>query len=326
MKSTCRLLSLVLFAAVFASATGAALAQSYPNKPIRFIVPYTAGGASDILARAIGQKLTESWGQQVVVDNRGGGGAIIGTELAAKAAPDGYTIFMGASGPLGINPSLHSKLPYDPVKDFAPVTLVAGIPLIMVANNSVPAMSVQELIALAKSKPGHLNMASPGNGTSQHLAGELFKTMAGINLTHIPYKGSAQAVIGLLGGEVSVLFDSLLSSLPHVKAGRLKGLAVTGARRFPAAPDLSTIAESGVPGYEATGWVGVLVPARTANEIVTKLNTEIIKILQMPDIKERLSSLGAEPSGSTPEQFAAYIKAEIIKWAKVVKESGARLD
>jgi tripartite-type tricarboxylate transporter receptor subunit TctC len=324
MKTLLRAAVLTLFA--LTGTSEGAPAQTYPDKPIRLVVPFPAGGTTDILARAVGQKLGEHLGQQVVVDNKPGAGGNIGSDIVAKSAPDGYTLVMGTVGTHAINASLYKKMPYDHIKDFVPVSLVALVPNILVVHPSVPANSVKELIAYAKANPGKLNFASSGNGTSIHLSGELFKTTAGVEMTHVPYKGSAPAVTDLLGGQVQLMFDNMPSALPHVKAGKLKALGVTTAKRFPAAPDIPTIAEAGVPGYEASSWFGVLAPAGTPKEIVNKLSSEIAKILQTPEIKERLLSQGAEPVGNTPDQFAAFIKAETAKWAKVVKESGATVD
>jgi tripartite-type tricarboxylate transporter receptor subunit TctC len=316
-----------LFAVLaLAAISAASSAQGFPNKPIRLIVAFSAGGPTDVLARAIGQKLSETLGQQVAIDNRPGAGGNIGSEIVAKAPPDGYTLVMGIVGTHAINPSLYSKMPYDPVKDFAPVILTASATITMVAHPSVPARSVKELIALAKSKPRQLNFASPGNGTPQHLAGELFKTMAGVDIVHIPYRGAAPAIIDLLGGQVSLAFVSLPAALPHVKARKLAALGISASKRSAVAPDVPTIAESGLRGYEAENWYGVLAPAGTRREIVNKLNSEIVKVLQMPDVKERLYNQGFDILSSTPEEFAAYIKSEIIKWAKVVKDSGAKID
>jgi len=304
---------------------GAVFAQGYPNKTIRMIVPFAAGGPTDIITRTVGQKLTESWGQPVVIDNRGGGGGNIGSDILAKATPDGYTLAMIIVGH-AINASLYSKLPYDPVKDFAPVTLAGAATIVLVAHPSVQAKSVKELIALAKSKPGKINWASPGTGTPHHLAGELFKTRTGIDMVHIPYKGAAPAVVDLLGGQVSLAFVSLPAALPHIKAGKLTALGVSSPQRSAVAPEVPTIAESGLTGYELENWYGVLAPAGTPREIVNKLNGEIVKILQTQDVKERLNSQGFEIRTSTPEQFAAYLKSEIVKWAKIVKDSGAKVD
>lgn len=314
------------FALLLCFVTSFAYAQSYPNKPVRMVVPFPPGGTTDILARAVGQKLSESWGQQVLIDNRPGAGGNIGTDIVAKSAPDGYTLLMGTVGTHSINASLYGKLPFDPIKDFAPVTLVASVPNVLVVNSTVDAKSVKELIALAKSKPGQLTFASSGNGTSIHLAGELFKTMTGTAMLHIPYKGSAPAITDLLGGQTNMMFDNLPSAMPHIKSGKLRALAVTSVSRSPASPDTPTIAESGIPGYEASSWFGVLAPAGTPKDVIARIHADIVKALNTPEIKERLSGQGAEPVGNTPEQFAQHIKSETIKWAKVVKDSGAKVD
>ena len=315
-----------LCAVLLCLAATLAFAQAYPNKPVRLVVPFPPGGTTDILARSVAQKLYEAWGQQVLIDNRPGAGGNIGTEIVAKAVPDGYTLLMGTVGTHAINSSLYSRLPFDPVKDFAPVTLVASVPNVLVVHPSLPAKSVKELIALIKAKPGELTFASSGNGTSIHLAGELFKSMTGTTMLHIPYKGSAPALTDLLGGQTNMMFDNLPSSIQHIKSGKLRALAVTSSHRSSALPDVPTVAESGVPGFEASSWFGVLAPAGTPREIVNKINADIVKALSAPEIRERLSGQGAEPVGNTPEQFAAYIKAESAKWAKVVKESGAKVD
>ena len=301
-------------------------AASYPTRPIRLVVPFPPGGATDILARALAQRWSETLGQQVVVDNRPGAGGNIGSELVARAAPDGYTLLMGTVGTHAINASLYAKMPYDHVKDFAPVVLVAGVPNVMVVNPAVPAHTVQEFIAYAKANPGKVNFASSGNGTSIHLSGELFKVMTGVQMTHVPYKGSAPALQDLLGGQVQVMFDNLPPSLPHIKAGKLRAVAVTSARRAPALPDVPTIAESGLPGFEASSWFGVLAPAGTPAPIVTRLNAEANNWLGTPDAKEKMLALGANAIGGSPEDFAAHIRAETAKWAKVVKESGAKAE
>jgi tripartite-type tricarboxylate transporter receptor subunit TctC len=299
---------------------------AYPTKPIRLVVPFPAGGATDILAREVAKHLTETWGQSVVVDNRPGAAGNIGSELVAKAPPDGYTLEMGTVGTHAINASLYSKMPYDHVKDFVPVILVAGVPNVLVVNPSVPVNSVQELIAYAKANPGKLNFASSGSGTSIHLSGELFKVMAGVQMTHVPYKGSAPALQDLIGGQVQLMFDNLPPSLPQIKAGKLRALGVTSATRAPALPDTPTIAESGLPGFEASSWFGILAPAGTSPAIVAKLNAEIAKWLASPEAKEKLAAVGANIAGGTPEDFARHIQAETAKWAKVVKESGAKVD
>jgi tripartite-type tricarboxylate transporter receptor subunit TctC len=326
MKSGCRLLSVMLAIIVVTCVASSAFAQGYPNKPIRWIVPFTPGGVYDVLARAMGQKLMETWGQQVVVDNRAGGNTVIGTEMAARAVPDGYTLLMGGVQNLAIIPCMYNKLSYDTTKDFAPVTFVGFSPLILVVNPGLPVKSVKELIELAKSKPGKLNFASAGSGGSNHLSMELFKMMTGVDMVHIAYKGSTPALIDLMGGQVELMFDSIVSALPHVKSGKLRPLAVSTTRRSPAAPDVPTVAEAGVPGFEVSPWFGVVAPAGTPKGIVAQLSTEINKFLQSPDGKERLSRLGVEAVGTSPEYLGQYIKDEIIKWAKVVKESGARID
>lgn len=326
MRWAIRLVSVALLFALFTADTVNVSAQTYPNKAIRLIVAYPPGGGADIVARILGQKLSENLGQPVVIDNRSGAAGIIGTELAAKAPPDGYTLIMGTNATHCIFVSLYQKLPYDPVKDFAPVTNVVAVTNVLVVNPSVPAKSVKELITLAKSKPGQLNYASGGSGSNAHLAVELFKIMAGIDIEHLPYKGVAPAVTDLLAGRVHMMISNMPPVVPHVKSGKLRALATTGTARSTAMPDLPTVAEAGLPGYESDLWWGVLAPAGTPKTIVTKLNSEIVKILRMPDVKERLSSMGAEPIGDVPEAFATTIKADIQKWAKVVKESGAKVD
>ena len=325
-----RLISLTLplclaLALVFGSAN--AYAQSYPSKPIRLVVPYPPGGPLDIMARAIGQKLTEAWSQPVVVDNRAGAGGNIGADLVAKSPADGYTLLMGAVATHAINPTLYAKIPYDPVRDFTPVALVAQVPNILVVNPAVPVKSVTELIELARAKPGYLNFGSGSTGSTGHLAGELFKTMAGVQMVHIPYKGGAPAMADLLAGQVQLMFDNLANALPNVKAGRLRALAVTTLARSPAMPDLPTMAESGLPGFDLTTWFGLMVPAGTPPEIVAKLNAEIVRALNAKDMRERLEKMGAEPpANNTPEHFAAFVRAEAAKYAKVVKDSGAKVE
>lgn len=300
-------------------------AQSYPTKPIRIIVAYTPAGATDILARAIGQKMSETWGQPVIVDNRPGANGNIGTEVAARATPDGHTLVMGTAGTHGINPSLYRKLGWDAVKDFTPVSLVAMVPNILVVNNSLPVKNVKELIAYAKASPGKLNYGSPGNGSTAHLSMELFKTMTGTSLTHIPYKGSAGVLADVMGGQIALTMDNLPPYLPQVKAGKIRALAVSTAKRSPAVPDIPTVAEAGVPGYDSGAWFGLLAPAGTPKDIVNRLAAETQRILKLPDVHERIATLGAEPVGSTPEQFAAHIKSEIAKWAKVIREANVEL-
>ena len=318
--------AIAMFAALAAAGGALAQALTYPTKPIRLVVPFPPGGATDILARDVAQKLTEAWGQAVVVDNRPGAGANIGTELVAKAPPDGYTLLMGTVGTHAINPSLYAKLPYDHIKDFAPVILVAGVPNVLVVNPALPVNSVAELIAYAKANPGKLNFASSGSGTSIHLSGELFKVMAGVQMIHIPYKGSAPAVQDLIGGQVQLMFDNLPPSLPQIKAGKLRALAVTSTTRAPALPDVPTMAEAGLPGFEASSWFGILAPAGTPPAIVAKLNAEIAQWLATPEAKEKLAKQGASAAGGSPDDFARHIAAETAKWAKVVKDSGAKVD
>jgi tripartite-type tricarboxylate transporter receptor subunit TctC len=303
-----------------------AQAGAFPNKPMRIVVPFPAGGTTDILARAVAQQLTQAWGQQVIVDNRPGAGGNIGSELVAKSAPDGYTLLMGTVGTHAINPSLYAKMPYDHVRDFAPVILVAGVPNVLVVHPSVPANNVAELIAWGKANPGKLNFASSGSGTSIHLAGELFRVQTGIQMTHVPYKGSAPAIQDLLGGQVQLMFDNLPSALPQIKAGKLRALGVTSATRAAALPDVPTIAESGLPGFEASSWFGLLAPAGTPRDVVVKLDAEVAKWLASQDARDKLLAQGAIAAGGTPEDFSAHIAAETAKWAKVVKESGAKVD
>jgi tripartite-type tricarboxylate transporter receptor subunit TctC len=314
-------------AALFVLAAGAAVAQaSYPAKAIRYIVPFPAGGPLDIVARAIGQELTKSWGQPVIVDNRPGAGGNIGADIVAKAPPDGYTILMGAVSTHAINVTLYSKLPYDPIKDFAPVTLITSVPNVLVVHPSLPVRNVKDLIALAKARPGQLNFASGSTGSAGHLAGELFDSMAGVQMTHIPYKGAAPAVIDLIAGHVSLMFDNLSSALPNIKAARVRAIAVTTLKRSPLLPDLPTISESGLRGFDVSTWFGIFAPAGTPPDIVAKLNSEIVRMLHTGDMRERLALLGAEPIGNKPDEFAAFIKTEIPKYAKVIKASGAKAD
>ena len=306
---------------------GAASAQpNYPSKAIRYVVPFPAGGPLDIVARAIGQDLNKAWNQPVIIDNRPGAGGNIGADYVAKAAPDGYTILMGAVSTHAINPTLYSKLPYDPIKDFAPVTLITSVPNVLVVHPSLPVKTVKDLIALAKARPGQLNFASGSTGSAGHLAGELFNSMAGVQMTHIPYKGAAPAVIDLIAGHVSLMFDNLASALPNIKAQRVRAIAVTTLTRSPLLPNVPTISESGLKGFDVSTWFGIFAPAGTPPELVNKLNVEVVRILHTNEMRERLAALGAEPAGNKPDEFLAFIKAEIPKYAKVIKASGARAD
>jgi len=304
--------------------SASALAQGYPAKPVRMIVAYPPGGGTDIVGRVVAQKLGESLGQSVVVENRGGASGNIGTELAARAAPDGYTILMGNVAPNAINVSLFKNLPFDPVADFVPVSLVASTPNILVVHPSTPARTVKEVIALAKAKPGTLNFASAGVGSSSHLAGELFRILAGADIVHVPYKGAGPAMVDVLSGQVQLYFATMPAAMPHVKSGKLAPVAVTSSRRSQALPDLPTTAEAGVPGYEASTWYGVLAPAHTPAAVIARLHENIVRILAVSETRARLADQGFEPVGSSPEEFGAYIKSEIAKWEKVIGDAGIR--
>ena len=304
----------------------AASAQSYPDKSVRMVVPFAAGaGSNDIMARLVAQKLSDALGQQFVVDNRPGASGIIGTDIVAKAPPDGYTVLM-MSLTFTVNPSLFSKLPYDTVRDLIPVTMVASAPLMLVVHPSVPAKSVTEFIAYAKANPGKLNFGSGGPGTTPHLAGEMIKTMAGIQVTHIPYKGGAPALTDLVAGQIQFMCENIPGTLPFAKAGKLRALAVTDLKRSPLLPELQTLDEAGLKGYQIVGWNGLFVPAGTPQPIVNRLNAEVVKALALPDVKDRLATLGADAVGDTPQHFAVFIKAEIPKWAKVVKDAGLKIE
>jgi tripartite-type tricarboxylate transporter receptor subunit TctC len=301
-------------------------AASYPTKPVRFIAPFPPGGSTDLLARLVALKLSEAWGQQVIVENRGGAGGTIGVELAARAAPDGYTIVMGHVGTFGFNPTLYPKLSYDAIKDFAPITVLATVPNGMAVHPSLPVKTARDFVALAKAKPGELLYASGGSGSASHLAGEYFRLLTKINMVHVPYKGTGPAMIGLISGQTTMTITGMTALMPHVKSGRLKLLGVATMKRLAILPEVPTINESGVPGYDANQWYGVLTQAAVPRDIVMKLNAEIIKILARSDVKDRLAADGAEAVANTPEQFAAHIKAEIARWAPVVKASGAKPD
>jgi tripartite-type tricarboxylate transporter receptor subunit TctC len=295
-------------------------AQSYPTKPIRVVVPFAPGGVADVVARTVMPKLAEALQHQVIVDNRGGAGGTIGTDIGAKALPDGYTLTLPAASHT-TTPGLYKKLPFDPVKDFAGITQIVTVPYLLVVHPSLPVTTVNQFVALAKSKPGALSYGSAGNGSSNHLAGELFKIVSGANITHVPYKGSGPAMADLLGGHISFMFDAINTSLPHMKAGRIRALGIGTLKPSRSAPQLSTIASQGLPGYEANTWIGLLAPAGTSREIVNRVNADLVKILKIPDIQERLSSQGAEPVGSSPEQFDAFLRSEVTKWGKVIREA-----
>ncbi|WPH14830.1 tripartite tricarboxylate transporter substrate binding protein [Variovorax paradoxus] len=303
----------------------AAQAGSFPDKPIRIVVPFPPGGATDAAARLVAVKMGEHWGQPVVVDNRAGAGGNVGSDLVAKAPPDGYTLVMGVTGSHAINTSLYSRMPYDPVADFVAISQVAVVPNVLVVHPSVPAKNLAELVALAKKEPGKLNYASLGNGTAAHLGMEMLKSEAGVDIAHVPYKGSAPAVSDLLAGQVQMMVDGLPSALPHVKAGKLRAIALTSLRRAPSLPELPTIAET-YPGFYADAWSGLFAPKGTPQPVVDKLSAEVQRILKLPEVREKLTALGAEPVGSTQAEFTAHVKREIEKWAKVVKTSGAKVD
>ena len=322
-----RLVRAGLVAVVFALAPHLAAAETYPERPIRFVVPYAAGGTTDLLSRAIAQKLSEAIGQPVVPDNRPGAGGNVGAEIVAKSPPDGYTMLMAPVSPMAINVTLYgNKMTFNPEKDFAPITLVAKVPLVLVVHPSLPVKTLQELIALAKSKPGQLNYGSAGNGSSNHLVGEMLKTAAGIDIVHIPYRGGGPAMMAVVAGQIDMLVGQVPTVASMVNSGRLRAIAVSGAKRSPALPEVPTIAESGLPGFDATAWYSIVVPAGTPKPIIARLHTELVKILNSPDIRARLISEGADVETSTPEELAAFVRAEIPKWAKAVKDSGAKLD
>ena len=301
-------------------------AASFPNRPVKIIVAFPAGGGTDIAARILAPKLGERLGQQVVIENRGGASGVIGTELAARAAPDGYTLFMGTLGNFSVNQHLIAKLAVDPVKDFAPITKVVDVHFVLLAHPSLPANNVRELLALAKAKPGQLTHSSSGAGGAPHLGAELFKRMGGVDMVHVPYKGSAPSMQDVIGGQVSITFDSLLQALPFIRDGRLKALAVLGPARSPQLPDVPTVAESGLPGYDLTNWFGLAAPAGTPKEIINKIYTDAAAVLQGQEVRERFSAMAATAAGTTPEQFGTLIREDSAKWARLIKEAGIKAD
>ena len=317
--------AVVIVSVVLAAMPPLATAQAYPAKPIRWISPWPAGGANDIFSRAIGQKIGESLGQQVLVDSRPGAAGTIGSDIAAKAPADGYTLVMGSSPTHAIAPALYPALPYDPLRDFSAVTLVGSVPNVLVLHPSVPAKTVKEFIAVAKARPGKLNFASTGNGTSQHLSAELFKFMAGLDMVHIPYKGTAPALTELVAGQVDLAFENMPALIPHIQAGRLRALAVTTTKRSAVMPELPTIAEAALPGYDASVWFGVFAPAGTPRPVIDRLHGEILKALQTQDLKSRMIAMGTDVSGMGPDDFSAYVRKEIPKWANLVKAAGVKV-
>lgn len=329
MKSTAAVIAILVgfgaFSATSAAQNGSKQSESFPQRPVRWIAPFPPGGAADIVSRLLGQKLTEAWGQQIVVDNRPGAGGNVGTEIAARAAPDGYTVVL-VPATFTTYPSLTKKPSYDPLKDFAPITLVSSSPTILVVTPSLPVKSVQDLISLARAKPGELNYASSGIGASAHMAAELFKSMTRTNIVHVPYKGQPPALLDLISGRVQVMFPNIPVSLPHIKAGRLRALAVSTTKRSALFPELPTISESGLPGFEVLQWSGLLAPAGAPRAIVDKFQYDIAIALKLPDVRQNLRSQGFEAVGNTSTEFSNYIKAEIIKWAKVIREAGIRPD
>jgi tripartite-type tricarboxylate transporter receptor subunit TctC len=319
------LLALAAFSAALGAATVNAVA-AYPDRPVRMIVPYPPGGGNDTLARLFGMKLTEAWGQQVVVDNRPGAGTIIGTQIAARAVPDGYTLLLSSIATHAIAPNLYAKPGYDPVKDFSPVTLLAVAPTVVCVNPAVPAKSLKELIALAKARPGELKFASGGLATPPHMAGEIFASMTGIRLIHVPYKGGGPAIVGLIGGEATMMFDTAASILPHVQSGKLRALAIARSARLAEYPNLPTFTEAGVAGYEVNAWYSVHAPAGVPKDVIAKVNRDLVRALKQPDIQERLKVLGSEGVGDTPEHFAAFVRSESAKYAKAIREAGVKVE
>ncbi|MEO8754458.1 MAG: tripartite tricarboxylate transporter substrate binding protein [Casimicrobiaceae bacterium] len=326
MKIASRCVIAVIGALMLAAASTGAFAQAYPTKPVTIIVPWPPGGPSDIAARPMAKLLSEEMKQTFIIDNRGGAGGNIGSAMVAKATPDGYTLLITSSAPIVINPSLYKQMPFDPPKDLVPITNLLRVPLILAIHPSIPAKNLQELIAYINAKKGSVQYASSGNGTPQHLTGELFKSMAKVDMIHVPYKGSAPAITDLIGGHVPIMFDSAIAILPHIKAGKVKAIAITSAKRSAILPDVPTFEEAGMKGFESYAWYGFFAPAKTPKEIVAKLNAEALKAMKLPEWQKVLAETGSENVGDTPEQFAAFTKAETVKWAKVVKDSGATID
>ena len=315
------------FVAVLVLAFSAsAVAQPYPSKPVRIIVGFPPGQATDIVARLVAEKLTSRLGQSFIVDNKPGASGIIGTEITIKSPADGYTLLFSSSGPLAVNPGLYAKLPYDPIRDLQPISLAATVPLFLVVNPEIKATNVRELVALAKAEPGKLNYASGGSGVTNHLVMEMFRSVAGINVVHVPYKGGPPAVADLIGGQVAMMFETGLGVVPHIRSGKLRALGVGSAKRSLALPELPTVAEQGFPGFDGVAWIGWAGPAGMSRALAEKLSAETAAIVALPDVRDRLLSLGAEPASDTPEEFAAYIRAEIAKWSKVIKDSGAKVE
>ena len=316
----------LLVAGTFAVAAPPAAAQAYPAKPVRLIIPFPPAGGTDVLGRIIAPAFAEALGQPLLIDNRAGANGNVGTELVARAAPDGYTLLLNGGGTLAVNPGLYAKLPFDSIRDFAPVSLVALQPSVLVVHPSVPVKSVADLVALARARPGQLNFASSGSGSLAHLSAEVFKTMAGVDLVHVPYKGAGPALADVIGGQVQLVFASSPSVMPHVRSGKLRALGVTTPRRVRATPDVPTIAEAGVPGFEVTGWYGLLAPAGTQTAVITRLNADLRKVLAIADVEDRLVAQGLEVAPSTPREFADFIKTEIARYARVVKAAGIKVD
>jgi len=326
MRTFRRCITMLVAATVLAVMSVSAFAQAYPTKTVTIVVPWPPGGPSDIAARPMAKALSDEMKQPFIIDNRAGAGGNIGSALVAKAAPDGYTLLITSSAPIVINPSLYKQMPFDPPKDLAPITNLLRVPLILVVHPSVPVKNLQELIAYVDSQKGKMQYASAGNGTPQHLTGELFKSMANVDMVHVPYKGSAPAITDLVGGHVPIMFDSAIAILPQIKGGKVKAIAITGAKRSSILPDVPTFDESGMKGFESYAWYGFFAPAKTPKDIIARLNSEALKVMKQPEWQKVLAETGSENVGDTPEQFAAFTKAEAAKWAKVVKASGATID